>query len=168
MITSFDLNVHINVGVSPELMQLLSAFQNPKAEKIGSHLDPKDEPKKELKKETKDAPKDEPKNDYGPKVAEEPAATEEEKPKEYTEQDVRAAMHDTRTRIEGEGYKDNTDSEGYKKWHRQLTAWFKNTASTYGAEKPSALADSDSRRAFIDDCQRVIADGDKLTIPLPF
>lgn len=87
----------------------------------------------------------------------------------YTEVDVRAAMDRTRRRIEGEDYKENSNSEGYKKWHRQLTAWFKNTAALYGSDRPSTLPNSDSRRMFIESCDRVetMPDG-TLTENLPY
>lgn len=88
--------------------------------------------------------------------------------KEYTEVDVRAAMDRTRKRIEGENYKEKTDSEGYKKWHRVLTGWFKNTAAMFGAEKPSALPDSESRAKFIACCDAVYVKGDELVEDCPF
>ena len=91
-----------------------------------------------------------------------------EKPKEYTEVDIRAAMDRTRKRIEGEDYKEKPDSEGYKTWHKRLTAWFKNTAALCGAEKPSALPDSESRAKFIAACDAVEIKGDKLTETCPF
>ena len=51
-------------------------------------------------------------------------AEAEQKP--LTAEDVRAAMHKTRQRIEGEDYKENTNGEAYKKYHKPLTAQFKN------------------------------------------
>ena len=95
----------------------------------------------------------------------------EEKPvqkKEYTEVDVRAAMHKVRQRIEGENYKEQPDSEGYKRWHKVLTGWFKNTAAVCGAEKPSALPDSDSRSMFIQCCENVRVENDELVEDCPF
>ena len=98
----------------------------------------------------------------------EPQAPAKEETKEYTEVDVRAAMDRTRKRIEGENYKEKTDSEGYKKWHRVLTGWFKNTAAMFGAEKPSALPDSESRAKFIACCDAVQVKGDELVEDCPF
>ncbi|MGM9688269.1 MAG: hypothetical protein ACI3YD_04390, partial [Alloprevotella sp.] len=86
----------------------------------------------------------------------------------FTEVDVRAAMERTRKRIEGEDYRENTDGEGYRTWHRRLTGWFKGTAALLGAEKPSALADSESRRKFIEACDGVRVEGDELSNELPF
>ncbi len=72
-------------------------------------------------------------------------------PKELTAEDVRAAMHRTRQRIEGEDYKENTDSEAYRKYHKPLTAQFKNIASLLGSDKPSALP-CDRIAEFIEQC----------------
>lgn len=98
-----------------------------------------------------------------PAPAEQPAQN-----KEYTEVDVRAAMHKVRQRIEGENYKEQPDSEGYKKWHKVLTGWFKNTAAFCGAEKPSALPDSQSRYQFIQCCEHVKVENDELVEDCPF
>jgi hypothetical protein len=103
-----------------------------------------------------------------PADPERPAPVEAPTWKELTEVDVREAMDRCRKRIEGEDYKENTSSEGYKKWHRQLTSWFKNTSAALGAEKPSALPDHDSRAAFIEMCEEVTTEGDKLTTKTPF
>lgn len=85
-------------------------------------------------------------------------AEAEEKP--LTAEDVRAAMHKTRQRIEGEDYKENTNGDLYKKYHKPLTATFKNIAALLGAEKPSALP-PDKIASFIEQCDelRVMEDG---------
>ena len=85
-----------------------------------------------------------------------------------TEVDVRAAMHKVRQRIEGENYKEQPDSEGYKKWHKVLTGWFKNTAVFCGAERPSTLPDSNSRYNFIQRCENVKVVNDELVEDCPF
>lgn len=77
--------------------------------------------------------------------------------KELTEEDIRAAMHRTRQRFEGEDYKENTDSEAYKKYHKQLTGKFKQIAVVLGADKPSALP-ADRRASFIAECDALIID----------
>jgi hypothetical protein len=76
-------------------------------------------------------------------------AEAEQKP--LTAEDVRAAMHKTRQRIEGEDYKENTNGEAYKKYHKPLTAQFKNIAALLGADKPSALP-PDKIANFIEQC----------------
>lgn len=85
-------------------------------------------------------------------------AEAEQKP--LTAEDVRAAMHATRQRIEGEDYKENTNGDLYKKYHKPLTAQFKNIAALLGADKPSALP-SDKIANFIEQCNglQVMEDG---------
>ena len=69
-------------------------------------------------------------------------------------------MHNTRKRIEGEDYKENTNGDLYKKYHKPLTAQFKNIAALLGAEKPSALT-PDKIASFMEQCDelRVMEDG---------
>lgn len=138
------IQINVTIGVSDDLKALLQ----PIVEHLQQSATPVEEPVRKTRFNT-----DEPK---------EPAA------KEYTEVDVRAAMDAARKRIEGEGWKENPDSEGYKKYHRPLTAWFKETAALYGAEKPSALPDSESRGKFIAACERVRVDGDGTITDLPY
>lgn len=85
---------------------------------------------------------------------------EEAEEKPLTAEDVRAAMHKTRQRIEGEDYKENTNGDLYKKYHKPLTATFKNIAALLGAEKPSALP-SDKIASFMEQCDElhVMEDG---------
>lgn len=85
-------------------------------------------------------------------------AQAEQKP--LTAEDVRAAMHATRQRIEGEDYKENTNGDLYKKYHKPLTAQFKNIAALLGADKPSALS-PDKIANFIEQCNglQVMEDG---------
>lgn len=105
----------------------------------------------------------------GEQVAEQEAAPQDEgqakaqaeaEQKPLTAEDVRAAMHATRQRIEGEDYKENTNGELYKKYHKPLTAQFKNIAALLGADKPSALP-SDKIANFIEQCNglQVMEDG---------
>lgn len=94
---------------------------------------------------------------------------EEQPAKEYSEVDVRAAMDAARKRIEGEDYKEKPESEGYKKWHKKLNAHFKKIAAELGADKPSALPDSESRGKFIARCAAtMVNDNDELIEDLPF
>lgn len=149
------IQINVTIGVSDDLIALLQ----PIVEHLQQSATPVDEPVRKIGFNT-----DEPKEatEYTILVPEEPAA------KEYTEVDVRAAMDAARKRIEGEGWKENPDSEGYKKYHRPLTAWFKETAALYSAEKPSALPDSESRGKFIAACERVRVDNDGTITDLPF
>ena len=147
--TQFTINVQI--GLTPELTAVLL----PLVAKLQSEKQPAAAPAVE-----------EPAAEEAP--AEQPAAEAAEEKKEYTLEDVRAAMDRTRRRIEGEDFKENTTGELYKKWHRTLSGWFKNTAAIHGAEKPSALPDSDSRAAFIRECDEVIVENDQLTAKCPY
>lgn len=179
-----QINVQVNVGLNAELYTLLSAVLNRPAQVAELPAAPKPnkptkpQPKPEVankptgsKAETvTDAPEPQPASEPEPQETAdpEPTQTEQAGQKEYTEVDVRAAMDRTRRRIEGENYKEKTDSEGYKRWHRTLTGWFKNTAAMFGAEKPSALPDSESRAKFIACCDAVIVKNDELVEDCPF
>lgn len=85
---------------------------------------------------------------------------EQAEQKPLTAEDVRAAMHATRQRIEGEDYKENTNGDLYKKYHKPLTAQFKNIAALLGAEKPSTLP-PDKIANFIEQCNglKIMEDG---------
>ena len=182
MKTDFSVHIHVDLGVTPELVALVNAVidhrpmptvEAPKPEPSASEQPEAAAPAKKRgrKAATAEAPAPEveaPAEEAAPEPepeaeAEAPAEAE---PKELTEQDIRDAMHRTRQRIEGENYKDETDGELYQKYHRQLTSWFKNTAALFGADKPSALEGQDNRQAFIAECDRlqVLEDG---TIGIP-
>ena len=159
MTTTFQLNIAVNIGVTDELKQLLTSLFTQPTPIVAAV---KEEAPVKLLTEPQPTPEE-----VAPEQpAAEPAQVATEKT--YTEVDVREAMDRTRRRIEGEDYKTNTDGELYQKWHRKLTAWFKQTAAAYGSDKPSALPDSDSRRKFIEDCDRVHTNEDDLTKPIPF
>lgn len=183
-----QINVQVNFGLNTELYTLLSAAMERWAQAAEQHAAPKPskpakpQPKPEVankptedKAETdKDAPKPQPAPEPEPQEAAdpEPTQTEQAGQKEYTEVDVRAAMDRARKRIEGEDYKAHPDSEGYKRWHRALTAWFKNTAAVCDskgvATKPSELSDSESRAKFIACCDEVTVMNDEITQNPPF
>mgnify|MGYP007007453211 CR=1 FL=1 len=201
MKTDFSINVQVNLGVTPELVQLVSAILSHKPTNVQSneallvtHAQVEEKPEEAApaapqqpttkrgrkKKEptdtkgepSKEAAEDEQQEaaanqaDANDAVAENTQAAEQapqgeaEQPKELTEEDVRAAMHSTRQRIEGEDYKEHTDSDAYKKYHKALTAQFKNIAALLGADKPSALP-VDKRADFIEQCKylKIMEDG---------
>ena len=160
------INVNVQVGVTEELYSLLRnllpgakpvAAPEPAVQQRESKTDEAPQPAEVINQE----PTPEPKN-------EEAAPAKEEADKEYTEVDVRAAMERTRKRIEGEDYKENTSSEKYKKYHRQLTAKFKNIAAFLGSEKPSALPTSELRRNFCNQCDELILEDGQITRKIPF
>lgn len=165
-----QINVQVNVGLNDNVVTLLSALLNkgtaPATEaaqrKPAAKPQTVEQPKPAGQEaETTERPTEKPVEQQAPTSA---APADQE----YTEVDVRAAMDRTRKRIEGEDYKENTDSELYKKWHRRLTGWFKQTSAIFGAEKPSALTDSESRHKFIAYCDALNVEGDEFKKDLPF
>lgn len=166
-----ELNVNVQVGITPEVASLLAGLLNTgKAASQAASEQPGAEaqaPVAKKPRKTKAQPAEA--QDAAPaaeaaqeaeQLAEAEAAQEAEQPAaDPTEEDVRAAMHRTRQRIEGEDYKENTDGELYKKFHKQLTGEFKRLASLLGADKPSAL-DADKRAQFIAACEGLFVDTD--------
>lgn len=213
MKTDFSINVQVNLGVTPEVVALVSAILAHRPQKLegalaiqGAQLEntqqeqeqqppqPKEEEaaasqapttKRGRKKKDPEPPTDKPKDKPGSEEEEaaanraeanadgsqeqqtdeqppqqKPEAQQEEAAKPLTEEDVRAAMHRTRQRIEGEDYKDNPTSEQYQKYHKPLTVQFKNMAALLGSDKPSALPE-DKREQFIKQCDelKIMKDG---------
>lgn len=212
MKTDFNINVQVNLGVTPEIVALVNAILchrptvAPTAEEAlngNEQVDNKPEDttpaqsqqptnkrgrkKKEEAAADKPEPTKEPAGDEqqeaaaneadanGEQVAKQEEAQAEEaasqnegqakaqaeaEQKPLTAEDVRAAMHVTRQRIEGEDYKENTNGEAYKKYHKPLTAQFKNIAALLGADKPSALP-PDKIADFIEQCNglQIMEDG---------
>lgn len=159
------VTLNVNIGLTPQLAGFLSAL-------LGSQVQPAQVknltavvvPEREAiaQATVAAAPVIESQDDAT--AAEVPATetvtTDTAVEREYTEADVRAAIDRARQRIEGDDWKDNPDGEGYKKWHRALTSWFKVTAALFGADRPSELPDSRSRMNFIRCCDEVeIKDG---------
>lgn len=167
-----ELTINVQIGVTPEVTNLVMALLHKEnkaaapattAAPAASVENPTPEapaaPAKrrgKAKAETQD-PAPEASAEAAPAEnagqAQEPAPEPENKA-DLTEEDVREAMHRTRTRIEGEGYKDNTEMEGRKKYHAQLTATFKQISALLGADKPSALP-ADQRASFIKQCDEL-------------
>lgn len=166
---TIKINVNVQIGVTKELFGLLSAFQHRPAPAVAA-APAESKPGEAAAPAEVDQPKPEPeakKEEAAPKAE----AKKEAAPanKEYTEVDVRAAMERTRKRIEGDDYKENTNGEKYKKYHRQLTANFKNIAALLGSEKPSALPSSELRETFCAQCDKlVIGEDGNITTNAPF
>lgn len=171
MKTDFSINVQVNLGVTPEIVALVNAIlchrptvvptaEEAVADKPGPTKEPAGDEQQEAAANEADA--------NGEQVAErEEAAPQDEgqaeaqaEQKPLTAEDVRAAMHKTRQRIEGEDYKENTNGDLYKKYHKPLTAQFKNIAALLGADKPSALP-PDKIANFIEQCNglQIMEDG---------
>ena len=98
--------------------------------------------------------------------APEPVAPAPAQAKELTAEDVRDAIDRTRRRFEGEDYAQNTDTEEYKRYHKALTAFFKQSAMVLaGVTKPSLLP-PDKIADFIADCEAINLDENgNLTLP---
>ena len=157
-----ELTINVQVGVSPEVAELvrkavamIMSVRQP-AEELEKAVLPAEElekavlPAEELEK------------------AELPAEEASLPAKAPTMEDVRSAMHKARQRIEGENYKEQPDSDGYKKYHKQMTAAFKNISALLGADKPSALPE-DKRMSFIEQCNEIIVKDDgTIGINVPF
>ena len=209
MKTDFNINVQVNLGVTPEIVALVNAILShrptvaPTDEEAldgNGQVDNKPEDttpaqpqqptnkRGRKKKEDAAADKPEPTKEPAGDEQQEAAANEadandeqvaeqeeakaapqnegqakdqaEAEQKPLTAEDVRAAMHKTRQRIEGEDYKENTNGEAYKKYHKPLTAQFKDIAALLGAEKPSALP-PDKIADFIEQCNglQIMEDG---------
>jgi len=76
------------------------------------------------------------------------------------------AVDRTRDRIEPKDWRENTQSEGYQKYHKKLSAIMKDQAYRLGQCKPSELT-GDNIRLFCEWCDNLTLDdnGDICTIP---
>ena len=175
MKTDFSINVNVSIGVTSEVVQLVTAILAKQPAQIvapGTVVsnEPQPGPQAAAKKTRKgkgEATAEAPANDAAgeqqetetptdqPEPQPEPEAEAETVNHELTEEDVREAMHKVRQRIEGENYKENTDSENYKKYHRVLTQTFKNISALLGSDKPSTLP-ADQRAAFINEINALV------------
>ena len=172
MKTDFSINVNVSIGVTSEVVALVTSILTKQPAQIvapGTVVsnEPQPEPQAAAKKTRKgkgEVTAEAPANDAagGQQEEETPADQPEPQPeaeaetnRELTEEDVREAMHKVRQRIEGENYKENTDSENYKKYHRVLTQTFKNISALLGSDKPSTLP-ADQRAAFINEINALV------------
>lgn len=174
----FNLNVNVQIGVTPQLATFLTALlqsrpatpvQLPATEAPAPEAPAESEKPRHTRRAKTDVSEaaapvvaaEEVPQPEAPEQAAEPKPFAEvpvqQPEKELTEEDIRVAMHRTRQRFEGEDYKENTDSEAYKKYHKQLTGKFKQIAVVLGADKPSALP-ADRRASFIAECDALIID----------
>lgn len=80
--------------------------------------------------------------------------------------DMRAAVTRCRERIEGESWEDKT-SEGYKKWHKKVTAAIKGIVAVCGADKIPDIPE-ENRASFIKQVDGLEAVGDSVKSTLPF
>lgn len=173
MKTDFSINVNVSIGVTPEVVALVTSILTKQPGQIvvpGVVSDTKTEeaataPVRKTRKAKGEAAAEAPATDAPVDQQEEETPADQPEPqpeaeaeanRELTEEDVREAMHKVRQRIEGENYKENTDSENYKKYHRVLTQTFKNISALLGSDKPSTLP-ADQRAAFINEINALVA-----------
>lgn len=177
-----DLTIKIEIGVTPELKALAESLIGarkamPEGECERVQQKAKAEPKA-AKKAVKEEPQPQPQlqpisigiyQDALDAEKPQPQLQPQPQPQKatYTEEDVREAMHKCRLRIEGADYKDNPQGEGYTKWHKNLTAFFKNMSARLGYDRPSELP-VELRKAFIDECADIIIGEDGLLTSVPF
>ena len=185
MKTDFSINVSVSIGVTPEVTALVAAIltkkptatvevpasEQPSAEAPIDAAPANAETKRGRKAKTQTAeetkteePAEEPAKE--PK-AEEPVAEAPTEGKAPTAEDVRKAMDRARVRIEGEDWETNITSEGRTKYHKQLTATFKNISSLLGSDKPSTLPE-ENRRSFINQCDALVVENGEIINPLHF
>lgn len=184
MKTDFSINVQVNIGVTPEVVQLVTSILQrtppteiaPAAsEQPGESAAPtqgkrdkgKANPAPDTTGEAEAAAEANAESAADTAEAAPEAEAPAESGKELTTEDIRAAMIRTRKRIEGEDYANNTDSEGYKKYHKQLTAQFKNIAALLGSDKPSTLP-AEQRASFIQQCDELIVKDGEITTICPY
>ena len=159
MITNgFQFNVRVMLDFSPAVVNVLGALVNGQTTVQAA---PTKMPAQAQAKEKEVASADGGNAD----AKEAPKAVANANP---TAADIRAAMDKTRSRIEGEDWETNKDSELRKKYHSQLTQRFKNLGATFGSEKPSTLTGNDAL-SFIEACGRIfVNDKGELDNVLPF
>lgn len=167
MKTDFSISVNVSIGVTPEVVALVTSILTKKPGQIVvpgvvSDTKPEEAAQTPVRKTRKakgeaaaEAPVDQQEEETPADQPEPQPEAEAETNRELTEEDVREAMHKVRQRIEGENYKENTDSENYKKYHRVLTQTFKNISALLGSDKPSTLP-ADQRAAFINEINALI------------
>lgn len=183
--TQFNISVsftpvEIKLGISPRLENiLLKLIDRDYRVDLSSEPAAPEEPKADEK--PKEAPAAAPQPTKGgeptnPQSNGEsaPQAQETANPADLSKYDApycRKVMDRTRRRIEGENYLNETDSEGYKKYHKKLTGEFKRIAMDVSggrAEKPSEL--EPAQIALFEGCCDALAldDAGALYQKLPF
>lgn len=134
-----DFNVNINLTASADLVEAINRLAFSMRGVIGFETSTSNECKSDKQ----------PSEEEAKTQAQAPTPTKEEaKAETYAPEDVRAAIHKARLRIEGDDYMDNPDSELRKKYHSQVSKECLKIAQLLGADKPSKLKEED-RKAFI-------------------
>lgn len=158
-----EVKVNVQIGVTPEVVSLVSAILNkpatveaPAAAAPAAAEETTQQPAARRGRPKKTEAPAEPEAPAAPAAAAPEAAPADtgDMPDEVfypQEEDVRTAMHQARCRIEGEDYKDKPSDD----LHRAVTDVFKAIANDLsGQKKPSALP-QELRQAFIDAARTV-------------
>lgn len=134
-----DFNVNINLTASADLVEAINRLAFSMRGVIGFEASTSNECKSDKR----------PSEEEAKTKTQVPTPTKEEAKAEiYAPEDVRAAIHKARLRIEGDDYMDNPDSELRKKYHSAVSKECLMVAQLLGADKPSKLKEED-RKAFI-------------------
>lgn len=160
------MEITLNINFPPAILRLadaltLSMMQGAKGEEQPkTAAQPPEEPK-----QPEEAVPVEFAAKVSPQAAEAVAAIEPESAT-VTTYNALEAVDRTRDRIEPKDWRENTQSEGYQKYHKKLSAIMKEQAYRLGQCKPSELT-GDNIRLFCEWCDNLTIDdnGDICTIP---
>ncbi len=160
------MEITLNINFPPAILRLadaltLSMMQGATAEKQQpkAAAQPPEEPK-----QPEEAVPVEFAAKMSPEAAEAVAAVE---PESVTVYNALEAVDRTRDRIEPSDWRENTQSEGYLKYHKKLSAIMKEQAYRLGQCKPSELK-GDDIRLFCEWCDNIYLDNDGDICTIPF
>lgn len=162
-----DLNITISVGLTNELTSLITRLCDAlegKTFKVENAQPTSTNTTQQITTETKEVENDKPSTNTNGATPEKTKSKKEINAPE----EARRIMHETRQRFEGEDYKNNTQSEEYKKYHKALNVEFIRIANVLGADKPSLLT-AEKIYDFQEACARLeILDDGKIGTPKSF
>lgn len=162
-----DLNITISVGLTNELTSLITRLCDAlegKTFKVENAQPTSTNTTQQITTETKEVENDKPSTNTNGATPEKTKSKKEINAPE----EARRIMHETRQRFEGEDYKNNTQSEEYKKYHKALNVEFIRIANVLGADKPSLLT-AEKIYDFQEACARLeILDDGKIGTPKAF
>lgn len=162
-----DLNITISVGLTNELTGLITRLCDAlegKTFKVENAQHASTNTTQQITTETKEVENEKPSTNTNGATPEKTKSKKEINAPE----EARRIMHETRQRFEGEDYKNNTQSEEYKKYHKALNVEFIRIANVLGADKPSLLT-AEKIYDFQEACARLeILDDGKIGTPKAF
>ena len=165
-----DLNITISVGLTNELTGLITRLCDAlegKTFKIENAQPTSTNTTKQIPTEATEVENEKP-STYTTNTNDATPEKTKSKKEINAPEEARRIMHETRQRFEGEDYKNNTQSEEYKKYHKALNVEFIRIANVLGADKPSLLT-AEKIYDFQEACARLeILDDDKIGTPKAF